>query len=82
MILLSFRVLVAAYHFQQISGEFGSFAEIFDEVSLRLRHIPQTWGLFFWIGVPGFCLFVLAWLWALTSSITILSEAYSVPRSR
>ena len=61
MMLLSLRVLVAAYHLQQAAGEFTSFAEIFDEVSLRLRHIPQTWGLYFWIGVPGFCLFALAW---------------------
>ncbi|MBI3416380.1 MAG: hypothetical protein HY043_13880 [Verrucomicrobia bacterium] len=80
MILLSLRVLVAAYHFQQAADEFSSFGEIIDEVSLRLRHIPQTWGLYFWIGAPGLCLFALGWFWALTSSIAILAEAYSTPR--
>lgn len=81
MILLSLRMLVAVYHLQQAAGEFGSFAEIFDEVSLRLRHVPQAWGFYFWIGVPGLCLFTLGWLWALVSSLGILLEAYSVPHS-
>ena len=82
MLLLSLRVLIAAYHFQQISGEFSSFEEMFDEVSIRLRHLPQTWGLYFWIGVPGSSLFALGWLWALVSSLAILTESYAVPRTR
>ena len=82
MLAFSIRVLIAAYHVRQTVGSFGALDELTDYVQRGMREIPNTWGLYFWVGLPGTVLFIIAWLWALASSISILLESRKeTPRS-
>ena len=75
MLAFSIRVLIAAYHVQQTVGSFGALDDMTDYVQQGFRDIPHTWGIYFWVGLPGTVLFIIAWLWALASSISILLES-------
>ena len=75
-LVFSLRLLLALVHFQQASGAFDSFDELLAHAQLRVKELPQNWGLYFWIGVPGLGIFATAWLWALASSVGILRKAY------
>ena len=77
MLAFTVRLLFAAYHVQQAARTIASFQELLDYVRLRLQSMPQSWGLYFWIGVPGLIIFVISWLWALASSVAILRESYA-----
>jgi len=82
MLAFSIRVLVAAYRVQQTVGSFGALDDTMDYIQQGFRDIPHTWGLYFWVGLPGTVLFIIAWLWALTSSLSILLESRKeTPRS-
>jgi hypothetical protein len=75
MLAFSIRVLIAAYHVQRTVGSFGALDELMDYVQQGVRDIPHTWGIYFWIGLPGSVLFIIAWFWALASSFSILLES-------
>ena len=75
ILAFSIRVLIAAYHVQQTVGSFGALDDQMDYIQQGFREIPHTWGLYFWVGLPGTVLFIIAWLWALASSTSILLES-------
>ncbi|MEO8426819.1 MAG: hypothetical protein ABI651_06880 [Verrucomicrobiota bacterium] len=75
MLAFSVRLLLAAYRVQQTVGSFGSPDELMEYLQQGLRDVPHTWGLYFWIGLPGAALFIIAWFWALASSLSILLES-------
>ena len=82
ILAFSIRVLIAAYHLQQAIGSFDALDDQMDYVRQGFRAIPHTWGLIFWVGLPGTILFIIAWLWALTISLSILLESRKeIPRS-
>jgi hypothetical protein len=82
ILAFSIRVLIAAYHVQQTVGSLGALDDQMDYIQQGFRDIPNTWGLYFWVGLPGTVLFIIAWLWALASSISILLESRKeTPRS-
>ena len=75
ILAFSIRVLIAAYHVQQTVGSLGALDDQMDYIQQGFRDIPNTWGLYFWVGLPGTVLFIIAWLWALTTSLSILLES-------
>jgi len=75
ILAFSLRSLIAMYRLQQAFGSFDALDDQMDYVRQGFRAIPHTWGLIFWVGLPGTILFIIAWLWALTTSLSILLES-------